>query len=256
MIKGRNISKSYETKSGFVKAVENVSFSVESGEFVSIIGPSGCGKTTLLKIIGGLLEPSGGEVIINKNDPKQVLSERRFGFVFQNPTLLKWRTARENVILPLEVIKEHNKAENNNFLSDSPEKLLDLIGLMGFHDSYPRELSGGMQQRVALARTLAFNPAILLMDEPLGALDGLTRQKMQMVILKLWEETKKTILFVTHDISEAIFVADRVIVLSERPAKVVADILIEMERPRERILKLTNEFLRYEETLWKYLGEK
>lgn len=252
----RNISKSYETEVASIKAVEDVSFAVESGELASIIGPSGCGKTTLLKIVGGLLEPSGGEVIIGKNSPKQVLSERKIGFVFQSPTLLKWRMAKENVILPVEVIREHSKAERNNFLADSPEKLLNLVGLKGFYDSYPRELSGGMQQRVALARTLAFNPEILLMDEPLGALDGLTREKMQKLILKLWRETQKTILFVTHDITESIFLADRVIVLSERPAKVVADISIVMKRPRERSIKLTREFLQYEETLWKYLGKK
>lgn len=256
MIQVKNISKVYETKSGFVQALDNVNFSVKEGEFVSIIGPSGCGKTTLLKIVGGLLVSSSGKVLMDQSSPKQILSKRKIGFMFQNPTLLKWRTTSANVILPVEVIKEQAKTEENNVLSDSPEELLDLVGLKGFENSYPRELSGGMQQRVALARTLAFNPEILLMDEPLGALDGLTRQKMQMVILDLWRKTKKTILFVTHDIIEAIFLADRVIVLSERPAKVVADILIKLKRPRERGSKLCNEFMQYEENLWNYLGEK
>jgi len=256
MIDLRNVSKSYKKKGGLLNAIEDVSFSVTEGEFVSIIGPSGCGKTTLLKIVGGLLEPSSGKVLIGQRRPKQVLSKRKIGFMFQNPTLLKWRTTSANVILPIEVIKEQGITDDNNILSDSPDELLNLVGLEGFEDSYPRELSGGMQQRVALARTLAFNPEILLMDEPLGALDGLTRQKMQMVISGLWGKTRKTILFVTHDISEAIFLADRVIVLSERPAKVIADILIKMDRPRERSLKLTNEFMRYEEMLWRYLGEK
>jgi len=245
----RNISKTYETKNGFLNAVEHVDFSVNEGEFVSIIGPSGCGKTTLLKIIGGLLKPSNGEILLGEKSPDVVLSERKIGFMFQNPTLLKWRTASANVILPVEVIKEQTKEGDNNTPSNSPEELLNLVGLKGFENSYPKELSGGMQQRVALARTLAFNPEILLMDEPLGALDGLTRQKMQMVISDLWEKTKKTIIFVTHDISEAIFLADRVIVLSERPAKVVADISIKLNRPRERSMKLTNEFMRYEQTL-------
>lgn len=252
----KDISKAYETTTGRVKALDDLSFSVKEREFLSIIGPSGCGKTTLLKIIGGLLSPSAGSVLIGEKDPKQVLSERKIGFMFQNPTLLKWRTTSANVILPVEVIKEQTKKGRSNVLSDSPEKLLDLVGLKGFENSYPRELSGGMQQRVALARTLAFNPEILLMDEPLGALDGLTRQKMQMVISNFWEETKKTILFVTHDINEAIFLADRVIVLSQRPARVVADIPIDLPRPRERVSKLTSEFLNYEDTLWKYLEEK
>jgi NitT/TauT family transport system ATP-binding protein len=251
-----NISKSYKSKECVLKAVETINFVVKHGEFVSIIGPSGCGKTTLLKVIGGLLNPTNGEVLIEKRNPKHLLAERKIGFMFQNPTLLKWRTASANVILPVEIIKEQTKDEDNNLLSESPEELLDLVGLKGFENSYPKELSGGMQQRVALARTLSFNPEVLLMDEPLGALDGLTRQKMQMVISNLWEKTKKTILFVTHDISEAIFLADRVIVLSERPAKVVADIPIELNRPRERNLRLTNSFVRYEEMLWNYLGEK
>lgn len=255
MIEVKNISKSYVTKSGSVKAVEDVSFSVESGEFVSIIGPSGCGKTTLLKIIGGLLDPSSGEVLIGQQKPLHSLSQRKIGFVFQNPTLLKWRTARENVNLPVEIIQEHEMHGKNN-PSPRPEELLALVGLQGFYGSFPSELSGGMQQRVALARTLAFNPEVLLMDEPFGALDGLTRQNMQTELLRLWRKTKKTIIFVTHDISEAIFLADRVLVLSERPAKVVADIPIEMPRPRERSSKLTTQFLQYEETLWEYLGEK
>jgi len=250
-----SISKIYKTKTGLVEAVENVSFSAGTGELVSIIGPSGCGKTTLLKIIGGLLHPSSGEVLIGQKEPSHFLRQRKIGFIFQNPTLLKWRTARENVNLPIEIIQEHEAYKDTN-PSTSSEEMLNLVGLKGFYDSFPGELSGGMQQRVALARTLAFNPEILLMDEPFGALDGLTRQNMQTELLKLWRKTQKTIIFVTHDISEAIFLADRVVVLSERPAKVVADIPIQTPRPRERNSKLTTEFLNYEDMLWKYLEEK
>lgn len=250
------ISITYETSFGKTEVLDNIKFIVNEQECVSIIGPSGCGKTTLLKIIGGLLTPSIGNIIIDGYDPQKALSSRRIGFVFQNPTLLKWRTAKENMNLPVEVIKEQRKEGNINTNSYSPETLLDLVGLNGFYESYPKELSGGMQQRVALARTLAFNPEILLMDEPFGALDGLTRQKMQILIMDIWEKSKKTIIFVTHDICEAIFVSDRVIVLSERPAKVIAEIPIELKRPRDRNIKFNDQFIQYEKMLWNYLGVK
>jgi len=254
-IEVRHISRTYQTRHGVLSAVQDISFSCGLGEFVSVIGPSGCGKTTLLKMVGGLLEPSGGEVFLDGRTPGEALAGRKVAFVFQNPTLLKWRTARQNVDLVLEVAAQHGSKRGKEYPGDAAERLLDVVGLRGFYDSYPSELSGGMQQRVALARTLALGPDILLMDEPLGALDGLTRQKMQMVILELWERTRKSILFVTHDIAEAIFLGDRVIVLSERPATVLADLPIELARPRERRLKSASEFARYEEALWTYLKE-
>jgi NitT/TauT family transport system ATP-binding protein len=243
----------YHNKRGSVRAIDNVDFRVGTGEFVCVIGPSGCGKTTLLRLTGGLVQPTGGKVLLDGEDPAVALSKRRIGFVFQNITLLKWRTVHENVTLPVEIIREQGSSSGALLTKDGATHLLDLVGLREFRDRYPRELSGGMQQRVALARVLSFDPDVLLMDEPFGALDGLTRQRMQMLVLDVWRKTKQTVIFVTHDIHEAIYLADRIVVLSPRPAKKVADIEIRLPRPRKRALRLSDVFQRYEEELWDHL---
>lgn len=218
-----NLSKMYN---GFA-AIKDVSFNIKDGEFVCIIGPSGCGKTTLLRMIAGLEKISGGEIILGDRSVLGPGSDR--GFVFQEYTLFPWRTAQKNVEFGLEVQgveKEERKKISKLYI--------DLVGLEGFEDRYPKELSGGMQQRVAIARALANNPEILLMDEPFGALDAQTRNLMQVELLRIWEKEHKTILFVTHSVDEAVFLADRVIVMTTAPGGIREIVEIKVERPRVR----------------------
>ncbi|MDY6964556.1 MAG: ABC transporter ATP-binding protein [Halobacteriota archaeon] len=218
-----NLSKKY---SGFT-AIEDLSFSVEDGEFVCIIGPSGCGKTTLLRMIAGLEKITTGDIILDGRRVSGPGNDR--GFVFQEYTLFPWRTAQKNVEFGLE-IQGIKKAERKIIAS----KYIDLVGLNGFEDRYPKELSGGMQQRVAIARALASNPEILLMDEPFGALDAQTRNLMQGELLRIWEKEHKTILFVTHSVDEAVFLADRVVVMTTTPGSVREIVEINIDRPRKR----------------------
>ncbi len=194
----QNLKKTYLTKSGEVAALQDVTFDVFRGEFITLVGPSGCGKTTLLKIISGLLPKTEGTLTFSLHgdfDPR-----RDVGMVFQKPVLLKWRSIVDNVLLPIEILKLDRQAYYPKAMF-----LLKLVGLEGFEKSYPHELSGGMQQRASISRALIHDPQLLLMDEPFGALDALTREKMNLEILRIWEETKKTILFVTHGIQEAVF---------------------------------------------------
>lgn len=220
----KKITKYYSS----LHVLDEISFDINKEEFVSIIGPSGCGKTTLLKIISGLVKPTKGEIIIKENPVEIALKRREFGLVFQNPVLLPWRNALRNVELPLEIL-------NYKTSRNPPKKLLEVVGLKGFEKFYPKELSGGMQQRVAIARALTFEPSILLMDEPFGALDEITRDKMNLELLRIWREEKSitsTVIFVTHSIPEAVFLSDRIIVLSERPA--IVEKIIEVDLPRLR----------------------
>ena len=226
-------------------ALASVDLLVPQGQFTSIIGPSGCGKSTLLRIVGGLLAPSLGTVRLQGQPPKAAQREREVGFVFQDPALLPWRSVHSNVRLPLEI----DHLERRRDLPD-PEALLDLVGLSDFRQYYPHQLSGGMQQRVAIARALAFNPSLLLMDEPFGALDEITRASMRYELLRIWEAQpgssgRKTVLFVTHSIQEAIVMSDRVVVLSPRPGRVWADIDVELPRPRTEEVERTPPFLDY-----------
>lgn len=218
LIKLKNITHAYED----LVVLDHVSLEISKGEVVSIIGPSGCGKTTLLKIITGILNASEGQVA-------REISQGDFGVVFQNPTLLPWRTVVGNVQLPQEI---RNRAIDEHEL----DKLLTLVGIESFKNYYPSSLSGGMKQRVALARSLSHGPAILVMDEPFGSLDELTREELNLELLRIQRETGKTIIFVTHSLSEAVFISDRVIVLSHRPAKVVAERTINL--PRDRIIEV------------------
>jgi NitT/TauT family transport system ATP-binding protein len=217
-------TKIYETKTGPVHALESFSLSVEEGELVTILGPSGCGKTTLLWAMSGLHALTHGEILL---DGKAVVGPqpREIGMMFQDANLLPWRNLLRNIELPFEIKKRPIDRERIR-------RLLDEVGLTGFENAYPRELSGGMQQRASIVRALAQDPAVLLMDEPFGALDAFTRDEMNLLLLKLWSETNKTIVFVTHNISEAIFLADRVVVMSPRPGRLARIFEIELPRPR------------------------
>ncbi|MDP2925460.1 MAG: ABC transporter ATP-binding protein [Nanoarchaeota archaeon] len=235
IIKVENISKNYDK----LPVLDNINLSVKEGEFVSIIGPSGCGKTTLLKILGGLIPATSGDIKIRGSPVKVALERREFGFVFQNPILLPWRTALKNTELPLEIF-------GNNNPQISSKKLLKIVGLEGFENYYPKELSGGMQQRIAIARALTFEPAILLMDEPFGALDEITRNKMNLELLRVWKEEKATIsavIFVTHSIPEAVFLSDKIIILSKRPAKIEKVLEINLPRPRKVEVKYSKKYI-------------
>ena len=233
----RELKKIYTTRDGELEALGSVSFDVFPGEFVTIVGPSGCGKTTLLKIVAGLLEKSGGHIDV---DREQFDPAREVGFVFQKALLLHWRRILDNVLLPVEILKMDRAEQRKN-----AEDLLDLVGLKGFERSYPKELSGGMQQRVSIARALIHNPKLLLMDEPFGALDALTRERMNLELLRIWQEARKTVLFVTHGINEAVFLSDRVIVLSARPSRMIKALDIELPRPRTLEVRTSPEFGRY-----------
>ena len=228
-----NVSKSYSSGDGVVQALNPISFSVRKGEFVSIIGPSGCGKSTLIKIIGDLIEPTEGAVTVGGRTNRQAREEGMFSFVFQNPVLLPWRRVIDNVRLPLEIVRRQSR---------DPAQLLEMVGLAGFEERYPKELSGGMRQRVALARALTFDPQVLLMDEPFGAVDELTRGSLNSQLLEIWQKIRVTVLLITHSISEAAFLSDRVIVLSARPSTVKEVLEVPFPRPRENTLKENGSF--------------
>jgi NitT/TauT family transport system ATP-binding protein len=219
------ISASFRDAGGAVDALGEVSFRVAAGEFLCLLGPSGCGKTTLLRILAGLLEPTTGAVYLDSQQLSQ--PDRRVGMVFQQANLMPWRTVLRNVALPLEVSGVSRREARQR-----AEALVWLVGLEGFEDSYPQYLSGGMQQRVAIARALVQDPAILLLDEPFGALDAITRERMNLELLRIWDAQRKTVVMVTHNIQEAIFLADRVLVLSSQPGRVVLDLPISLPRPR------------------------
>lgn len=214
-------------KPNAVTALSDIDLSIEPGEFVSLIGPSGCGKSTMLRLIGDLLTPSGGVISVNGKPPTQARLDRDYGMVFQSATLLDWRSVSENVELPLEIM-EMPKPER----SARASAMLDLVQLEGFADHYPWQLSGGMQQRVAIARALSFQPSILLMDEPFGALDEMTRERMQMELLQIWRETGTTVVFVTHSIPEAVFLSTRVVVMSPRPGRIADVVPVDLAQPR------------------------
>ena len=209
-------------------ALDNVTLAVGEGEFMSLIGPSGCGKSTLLRLVAGLIEPSAGSISISGAPPAQARSRRELGFVFQEPTLLPWRTALENVTLLLEVARRGSAGQRRQHGLE----LLELVGLSDFADAHPAKLSGGMQRRVGIARALALGPSILLLDEPFGALDEITRQKMNMELLRIWTQRRTTALTVTHNVGEAVFLSDRVLVMGTKPGRIIAEVAIDLPRPR------------------------
>jgi NitT/TauT family transport system ATP-binding protein len=221
----RRLTKRYATGQGPVTALEDIDFNIIEGEFVAVVGPSGCGKSTLLKILAGLLPGSAGEAMLHGS---RIAGPRRdIGVVFQSPVLFPWRTVRDNVLLPIDVQRLGRERHRQ-----SAADLLALVGLADFAERYPWELSGGMQQRVAIVRALIHDPAILLMDEPFGALDAMTREQMNVELQRIWLEKRKTILFITHSIAEAVFLADRVLVMTARPGRIMDDVEVALPRPR------------------------
>ncbi|EHQ90959.1 ABC transporter ATP-binding protein [Desulfosporosinus youngiae] len=230
------VGKVYSTKGGEMVALDRTSFKVKEGEFITILGPSGCGKSTILRIIAGLEEPSSGKVYLDGHEVKGPGAER--GMVFQSYTLYPWLTVEDNIAFGLKL-----KGTSQKQCKEVAQHYLELIGLNGFEKHYPIQLSGGMKQRVAIARALANDPEILLMDEPFGALDAQTRSIMQEILLKAWEESKKTILFITHDVEESIFLADSVYVMTARPGRLKENIPVDLPRPRDYQMKNSSEFL-------------
>ena len=231
----RELSKGYPSRDGFVHALQQISFTVKEGEFIAVVGPSGCGKSTLLKILAGLLTSTEGKACLRGTS---ISGPRRdIGMVFQSPVLLPWRRVLGNVLLPIDVQRIGSDLYRKTALD-----LLDLVGLGEFAHRYPWELSGGMQQRVAIARALIHDPAILLMDEPFGALDAMTREQMNLELQRIWMERKKTVVFVTHSIPEAVFLADRVLVMSPRPGRIVDVVTIDILRPRRLDATSSGEF--------------
>ena len=231
----REVSREYRTRTGPVLAVEKLSMQAFEREFVAILGPSGCGKSTLLKMVAGLVPPTAGSILVGGQPVAQPLE--KLGMVFQSPVLLRWRTVLNNVLFPAEATGQRDAAMRERAL-----ELLRLVGLTGFEQKYPHELSGGMAQRVSLARALLLDPELLLMDEPFGALDALTREEMGMELLRIWQERPKTILFVTHSISESVLLADRVMVMTARPGRIAADVPIDLPRPRRGRMGSTPRF--------------
>ena len=246
----RNLSVRFITERRMVTALDNVSFSVENGGFLSLLGPSGCGKSTLLRVVADLISPSAGQVNVLGQTPQQARLERALGFVFQDAALLPWRTALQNVELPLEVGGRKPLAAG----MPTPRELLKLVGLEGWEGSFPHELSGGMRQRVSIARALLGGPRLLLMDEPFGALDEITRDRLNEELRRIWRETGTTILFVTHSVYEALFLGEQVLVLAANPGRVAS--LVDIDLPRDRTLAIreTPEFMRVATVLRAALG--
>jgi NitT/TauT family transport system ATP-binding protein len=237
----------FPKKSEPTHALSGIDFSIKQGEFISIVGPSGCGKTTLLNILAGLISKTSGSAKIAGHEVVKPLKE--VGMVFQAPTLLPWRTIKENIMIPVEV----QKLDKESHLQRADD-LIKLVGLDGFENKYPNELSGGMQQRAGICRALVHSPAVLLMDEPFGALDAMTREYMNLELIRIWQESKQTILFVTHSISEAVFLSDRVIVLSPRPGRIAEIIDINIPRTRDLAIMSSDEAGVYVKRIRKYFS--
>jgi NitT/TauT family transport system ATP-binding protein len=227
----RNLSAVFQNDNGGLNALENISFKVHPREFVCVLGPSGSGKTTLLRILAGLIPPTSGSFKFGRGEQPSI------GMVFQQANLMPWRTVLENIKLPLEVIKMDETTARNK-----TNEMIELVGLQGFEDSLPRDLSGGMAQRVAIARALIHDPDLLLLDEPFASLDALTRERMWTELSRIWQARQKTVIMVTHSINESLFLADRVLVLTQRPGNVKLDLEVDLPRPREDDIRYTPQF--------------
>ena len=225
VVRARGISKTFGK--GGVTALQDIDLDVGSGEFISLIGPSGCGKSTLLRLIGDLVEPSSGEILVNGKSAHRARLDRDYGIVFQAAVLYDWRTVAKNIALPLELLGWDRSKRNARVA-----EMVELVELGGFERHYPWQLSGGMQQRVSIARALSFSPALLLMDEPFGALDEMTRERLNAELLRIWADTGSTVIFVTHSISEAVYLSTRVVVMSARPGRLTSVIPIDLAQPR------------------------
>ncbi|MGJ7506881.1 ABC transporter ATP-binding protein [Variovorax sp. GT1P44] len=242
LIEARGVSKIYQSKDGPVESLKPLDFSIREGEFVSVVGPSGCGKSTLLKMVAGLLPISGGTLSLAGQPIKG--PQKDVGIVFQSAVLLAWRSVEDNILLQAE-IRHLPKAAAR----ERARELMKMAGLAGFENKYPWQLSGGMQQRASICRALLHDPSVLLMDEPFGALDAMTREKMNLELQRIWSASKKTVLLITHSIPEAIFLSDRVIVMSERPGTIAAVYDIDLPRPRPLDVMGTEQFASYARTL-------
>jgi NitT/TauT family transport system ATP-binding protein len=232
----------FESEQGRVNAVDNADLLVRQGEFVSLLGPSGCGKTTLLRMVGDLETPTSGEIQVNGLSTVDARKQRQIGAVFQKPSLLEWRSVLDNVRLPGEIFGDEQ-------VSSRAEEMIRKVGLSDFEDAFPRQLSGGMQSRVSIARALTHRPSVLLMDEPFGALDEITRERLQIELLVIWRETQAAVVFVTHSIPEALLLSDRVVVMSPRPGRIVEDIDVPFPRPRDGQLRADPAFVALEARL-------
>jgi NitT/TauT family transport system ATP-binding protein len=221
----RDVSKQFGK--GGVTALQEVDLDIRAGEFVSLIGPSGCGKSTLLRVVGDLIQPSSGDVVVNGKTAHQARVDRDYGIVFQDSVLFEWRTVAKNISLPLELAGWSRERRRTRV-----EEMLSLVELSGFEDHHPWQLSGGMQQRVSIARALSFDPALLLMDEPFGALDEMTRERLNLELLRIWEASGSTVIFVTHSIAEAVFLSTRVVVMSPRPGRITGIVEVDLPQPR------------------------
>jgi NitT/TauT family transport system ATP-binding protein len=239
VVDAQNISLTFETADGRVEALSNVSLQVAEGEFVSFIGPSGCGKTTMLRVIADLQQPSSGTLLVNGMSAEEARLARSYGYVFQAPALFPWRTIEKNLKLPLEIMG-YSEIEQQQRV----ERYLSMVNLTGFERKFPWQLSGGMQQRVSIARALSFDPALLLMDEPFGALDEIVRDHLNAQLLQLWKSTGKTVLFVTHSIPEAVFLSTKIVVMSPRPGRIIDIIECDFPVDRSPDVRETPEFLK------------
>jgi NitT/TauT family transport system ATP-binding protein len=237
VITARDLDLTFQTNDGPVFALSKINLDVAEGEFVSFIGPSGCGKTTLLRAIADLEKSSSGTLTVNGLTPEDARLARAYGYVFQAPALYPWRTVERNVGLPLEIMGHDDQAAR-------VQRNLDLVNLTGFEKKFPWQLSGGMQQRVSIARALAFDPKLLLMDEPFGALDEIVRDKLNQQLLELWDRTQKTVVFVTHSIPEAVFLSTKIVVMSPRPGRIIDVIETGLPRKRNLDIRETPEFLK------------
>jgi NitT/TauT family transport system ATP-binding protein len=238
VISARGVSKVFNPGTDEqVIALQDITLDVMPGEFISLIGPSGCGKSTLLRLIADLIAPTDGELRINDKDPHRARLDRDYGMVFQAATLYEWRTISKNVQLPLEIMGYRPEERRRR-----AQEMLELVELAGFANHYPWQLSGGMQQRVAIARALSFQPSLLLMDEPFGALDEFTRERMNMELLRIWERTGITVIFVTHSIAEAVFLSSRAVIMSPRPGRITR--IVDIDLPYPRVFE-TRELPRY-----------
>jgi NitT/TauT family transport system ATP-binding protein len=233
---------------GELDVLQGIDLAVARGEFIALVGPSGCGKTTFLRIVAALEPATSGEVLLDGRAVRKPGGDR--GFVFQSDNLLPWRTVLANALIGPELAGQAGAGERRRTLD-----LLKLVGLEGFEDYYPRQLSGGMRQRVNLARALAINPEVLLMDEPFSALDAQTREIMQTELLRIWDEGRKTVLFVTHQIDEAVFLADRVVVFGRRPGRIRETVEVQLPRPRALALKRTQDFVAYVDRIWRLIED-
>lgn len=252
-IKLSHITKEFKVRKQKILAVNDVNFEVRDKEFVSLVGPSGCGKSTIIRMIDGIIPPSSGTVTIGKESytekpPENVL--RNLGFIFQSSNLLPWMTVRENLSLPLKIFKMTAKEDQRRV-----DELLSMVGLTKYADAYPVELSGGMQQRLGVIRAMVHDPEILLMDEPFGALDENLREQLDIETLRIWKETGKTIIFITHNVAEAVLMSDRVIVMGTNPGRIVAEVQIDLPRPRITDMIVSEQFVHLEEKVVNLIGE-